>query len=290
MLVFLLLAAGGASDAGKVPLSDEPSRDDLAKYAASLEPPSRAFPYEFRFPDDVRTDKVFGIDVSHYQENIEWEKVAKQGIRFAYIKATQGEEYYDPAFERNWPAAGKIEARDLSLRRGAYHFMTANGDPRLQAQNFLGTIGRLESNDLPPCVDLEWDWLVKDRKYVPDRKGKKIDAWASLSPAEIAERVTTWLRIVEEATGKKPIIYTTSSWWSSRIGPNSSLRGYSFWIADYTSKSLGREDPNVPERLSWSFWQLTDQGLLSHGGIDKRVDTTVFHGNAADLNKQFGFK
>src|SRR6266478_5644563 len=108
MLVFLLLAAGGASDAGKVPLSDEPSRDDLAKYAASLEPPSRAFPYEFRFPDDVRTDKVFGIDVSHYQENVEWEKVAKQGIRFAYIKATQGEEYYDPAFERNWPAAGKI--------------------------------------------------------------------------------------------------------------------------------------------------------------------------------------
>jgi lysozyme len=291
ILMILLFVASGVSEEGKEPLSNEPSRNDLAEYAVSLEPTTRAFPYKFRFPEDVRTDKVFGIDISHYDEYVEWEKVANQGIRFVYIKATQGQKYYDPTFERNWTAVGKIEAKvDPSLRRGAYHFMTANDPADLQAQNFLNTVGKLGVGDLPPCLDLEWDWFVKNREYVRDRKGQKIDNWASFSRAEIAKRVTTWLRIVEEVTGKKPIIYTTSSWWSKRIGSNSSLSGYSFWIADYSSKSLGQESPNVPERLSWSLWQLTNQGILSQGGIKTRVDTTVFRGNETDLNKSFGFK
>jgi lysozyme len=291
ILTFLLFVASGLSEEGKTPLSDEPSRNDLAEYAASLEPPTRVLPYRFRFPEDVRADKAFGIDVSHYEEDVEWEKVAKQGIRFVYIKATQGEKFYDPTFERNWTAVGKIRVKDDPLlRRGAYHFMTANDPPDLQAQNFLGTVGKLNIDDLPPCLDLEWDWLIKNREYVRDRRGLKIDNWSRFSQEEVVKRVTSWLRIVEEVTGKKPIIYTTFSWWSNRIGSNSSLSGYSFWIADYTSKSLRQEDPNVPERLSWSFWQLTDQGILSRGGIKKQVDTTVFRGDVGDLNKRFGFK
>jgi lysozyme len=291
ILTFLLFVTSGVSEEAKQPLSNEPSRNDLAEYAASLEPPTRALPYKFRFPEDVRADKAFGIDVSHYEEDIEWEKVARQGIRFVYIKATQGEKYYDPTFKRNWAAVGMIEAKDdPSLHRGAYHFMTAKDPPDLQAQNFLRTVEKLEVDDLPPCLDLEWDWLIENRDYVRDRKGQKIDNWSRFSQEEIIKRVTTWLRIVENATGKKPIIYTTSSWWSNRIGSNSSLSRYSFWIADYTSKSLGQEDPNVPERLSWSFWQLTDQGILSRGGIKKKVDTTVFRGDVAALNKSFGLK
>jgi lysozyme len=290
ILASLVLMASGVSQKGKQPLANEPSREKLAQYAASLEPPTRAYPYEFEFPGDVRNEGIFGIDVSHYQDTIDWERIANQGIRFVYIKATQGEEYYDPIFERNWKGAARIEGEDPLLHRGAYHFMTAKGSAELQAQNFLSTVGTVEANDLPPCLDLEWDWLSNDQKYVLDPRGHKVDQWAALSSAEIVERVSKWLGIVQHATGKKPIVYTARSWWLDRIGTSRLLSGYSFWIADFTSKSLGRERPSVPEELSWSLWQLTDRGILRNGAIKTPVDTTVFNSTAAAFDKQFGYR
>lgn len=45
--------------------------------------------------------QVRGIDVSHYQKNIDWEKVANSGVDFVYIKATEGATYVDPMFKKN---------------------------------------------------------------------------------------------------------------------------------------------------------------------------------------------
>ena len=50
---------------------------------------------------------IHGIDVSRWQERIDWQRVAKMrdnGIRlqFAFIKATEGEKLVDPYFSRNW--------------------------------------------------------------------------------------------------------------------------------------------------------------------------------------------
>ena len=61
---------------------------------------------------------VAGIDVSRHQGAIDWPRVAAAGIRFAWIKATEGGDYRDPAFGRNWELA---EA--AGVRRGAYHFV-----------------------------------------------------------------------------------------------------------------------------------------------------------------------
>src|ERR1044072_487523 len=88
-------------------LSDDVSRDELAKYAQSLGPPVRALPYEFNFPDDVRKNSVFGIDVSHYQGDIDWRVVAAHKIFFVYIKATQGDQKFDANFAKNWTGAAQ---------------------------------------------------------------------------------------------------------------------------------------------------------------------------------------
>lgn len=82
------------------------------------------------------------------------------------------------------------------------------------------------------------------------------------TPTEIIRRVSRWLERVESATGKKPIIYTHSYWWNERVGASGSLRGFTSWISDFSSKSLGREAPIVPEHLTWSFWQITDQSPI----------------------------
>lgn len=65
---------------------------------------------------------IHGIDVSRWQERIDWQRVAKMrdnGIRlqFAFIKATEGEKLVDPYFSRNWQLS-----RENGLLRGAYHY------------------------------------------------------------------------------------------------------------------------------------------------------------------------
>ncbi|AQT43495.1 lysozyme [Bartonella apihabitans] len=60
---------------------------------------------------------VRGIDVSHHQGEIDWHKIKSQNISFAYIKATEGGDFKDPQFKKNWD-----HALEAGLRVGAYHF------------------------------------------------------------------------------------------------------------------------------------------------------------------------
>ena len=62
-----------------------------------------------------------GIDVSHYQGVIDWQRVVKSAnISYAYLKATEGATYVDDTYERN--LRGRIERGQLSFlpsQRGA---------------------------------------------------------------------------------------------------------------------------------------------------------------------------
>ena len=64
----------------------------------------------------IQNDKkmVRGIDVSAYQGEIDWDKIADQGFKFAYIKATEGTTLVDKRFKTNWD-----DADDAGLYRGA---------------------------------------------------------------------------------------------------------------------------------------------------------------------------
>src|SRR5262245_45992334 len=61
---------------------------------------------------------IQGIDVSYWQGDIDWRKVADAGVHFAYIKATEGGDHLDAKFLDNWRAA-----KLAGVARGAYHFM-----------------------------------------------------------------------------------------------------------------------------------------------------------------------
>lgn len=98
----------------------------------------------------MSTNNLAGIDVSHFQGNVNWPAVKAAGIAFAFAKASDGNTYTDPQFANNWrgmQAAG--------ILRGAYHFYESKDDPQTQAQQFLKVLGQLGSNDLPPVVDIE---------------------------------------------------------------------------------------------------------------------------------------
>ena len=241
------------------------------------------FQHKFRFPEDVRPTSLFGIDVSHHQGEIDWSKVSDQSVVFAYVKATQGSTHLDGQFASHWQS---LEQQG-NIFRGAYHFMSAVADPAEQAGNFLETTGDA-AGDLPPCLDLEWDFQTKNGKRVRNKDGLPSDRWARLSSEEIVRRALVWLKAVEAKTGKKPIIYTNSHWWKKRIKDGKDLAGYRLWIADYAGESLRAEAPWVPDGFEWVFWQITDRGVLSTGGVDGRVDANYYRGTHADFIREFG--
>jgi lysozyme len=69
-----------------------------------------------------------GMDVSHWQVNVDWAKAKAAGIQFAFIKATQGDSIIDPRYRINWQGS-----LDVELPRGAYHFYDYRVDPIKQA-------------------------------------------------------------------------------------------------------------------------------------------------------------
>ena len=66
---------------------------------------------------------IQGIDVSYFQGNVDWTKVEAAGIRFAYIKVTEGGDRFDPNFRDNWAGA-----KQAGIARGAYHMIGARAD------------------------------------------------------------------------------------------------------------------------------------------------------------------
>ncbi len=95
---------------------------------------------------------LFGIDVSYHQGLIDWPKVRTSGVRFAIIKASEGEGYTDPMFEQNMLSAAEAE-----IVAGTYHFFLPRYDPLAQARHYVKTLQELGGGKptLPPCVDIE---------------------------------------------------------------------------------------------------------------------------------------
>ncbi|MFL6200591.1 MAG: glycoside hydrolase family 25 protein [Thermoanaerobaculia bacterium] len=194
---------------------------------------------------------VQGIDVSHFQGVVNWPQVAQAGMAFAFAKATDGITYTDPDLAANW--AG-IQA--AGLLRGAYHFFEPNDDATAQAQHFLTTV-KLVPGDLPPVLDVE--------------------ITGGVSNEQIWSGVATWLQIVEQDTGRQPILYTASGFWNAHQ-PDLTLTSYPLWLADYATQ------PTLPTGwTSWLFWQHSQSGTVA--GVTGSVDLDQFSGTLLQLHE-----
>ncbi|WP_418696585.1 glycoside hydrolase family 25 protein [Bacteroides sp.] len=196
--------------------------------------------------------EVHGIDISHYQGTIDWEKLAydknpRFPLHFIFLKATEGGDHGDDTFEHNFD-----QARKYGFIRGAYHYFLPRTDAGRQADFFIRTV-KLSKGDLPPVLDVE-------------TTGKK-------SPQELKAAVKTWLDKVEAHYGVKPILYTSYKF-KMRYLSDSIFNAYPYWIAHYYVDSVKYEG-------KWHFWQHTDVGTVP--GIKEEVDLNVFNGTLEEL-------
>ena len=195
--------------------------------------------------------KVHGIDISHYQGNVDWNLLerTRQGqfpVSFIFMKATEGGDYSDDKFVANFDSA-----RAHGFIRGAYHFYNPKTDAHKQADFFINSV-KLEPGDLPPVLDIE-------------KKSRDVK--------KLQEDLKIWLRKVENHYGVKPIIYASYKFKTKYLN-DSVFDSYPYWIAHYYVDSVRYQG-------EWKFWQHTDVGTLP--GIDENVDLNIFNGSIQDL-------
>ncbi len=201
---------------------------------------------------------MFGVDVSHHQDVIDWGKVAGTGVVFAFLKATEASTLVDRQFSFNWK-----ETKKNGIVRGSYHFFRPRSPVEKQISNFLAVQGKLEVGDLPPVLDLE----------VPD-------SWRSLSLKKRIAIVRQWLDAVETALGIRPIIYLSSSFPADVLGSDPFLKDYLLWVANYKVSK-----PTVPAPwTNWNFWQYSETGRVT-GVPTSAVDLNWFQGSRSELMK-----
>lgn len=209
----------------------------------------------FGDPDYPTGYDIHGIDISHHQGEINWDKlrnamVDKSPVRFVMIKATEGGDFLDENFEENF-----YQAREHGFMRGAYHFWSNKNGAREQAYFFLEKVP-LEVGDLPPVLDVE---------NKPD----------DVSTEDFQRDILTWLHIVEDRYHVKPIIYTYYKFKEDYLS-DERFDDYPYWIAHYYVKQ-------VEYKGRWKFWQHTDVGKLP--GIRGFVDLDVYNGSYYDLKR-----
>lgn len=198
----------------------------------------------------IGSESTPGIDVSAYNVDIDWPSVARGGVRFVFIKATQGSSFFDDSsFPAQWAASKRV-----GLVRGAYHFLTL-ADGAEQARNFLSHV-KLEAGDLPPVLDIEV------------RGG---------DPREHAKNAVAFLAAVDAALHRKAIIYAGYTDLAALLEAAPALAKYPVWIASY-----GVAVPEVPGTgTKWTFWQYSYRGAVS--GISGSVDLDRFNGSLDEL-------
>jgi lysozyme len=157
--------------------------------------------------------KILGIDISHWQANIDFEKVKSENISFVIAKA--GETWLstkqptdDPRYVRN-----ATECKRLGIPFGAYYFFHPSFGASEQARHFLKVVNENGGTDFPLVVDVE----VND----------------GLPPAKCSEVLYSMLTRLETETGRKPIIYTRNGFWVNQYGNPAYSKDYKFWLAQY---------------------------------------------------------
>lgn len=195
---------------------------------------------------------VKGVDVSHHQGEIDWQALRAGGVRFAYIKATEGTHFRDPRFAENWR-----RSREAGIPRGAYHFFSMCMSGAKQAANFIA-VTPIEDQTLPHALDVE--------QMEPCPRGKRL--------ANPAAEIARFLDVVEKRFGRRPLVYTNHEFHEAYLKGH--LPNERFWLASLNHLPAFR-------REQWTLWQYHQDGRRR--GVSGPVDLNAFNGSRAEFEK-----
>lgn len=210
---------------------------------------------------------VIGVDISRWQDEVNWNALAQGGAQYAFIKcggADGGGSYIDGWFARNW-----YRAKQAGLARGAYWFFNPYINAQEQIEAFWGAFAPGDLGELP---------LVVDAEYPVDGNGVNGNNELRL--------LREFLDLVEAKTGVPPMVYTAGWWWNPRYANSDRVdwSRYPLWQAQYTRTQNPVGDPIACNGWkNWLVWQYSDQGWMP--GVTGFVDLNVTNCDLRDLMK-----
>ena len=186
---------------------------------------------------------IQGVDVSHFQGDIDWNVLEGQGISFAYIKATEGSSYVDSCLDKNYQGI-----QNTGLKYSFYHFLILESSPETQFENFKAAVGEYHM-DIIPAIDIEW---YEDKKKNPPEK------------EVVLRTLLQMVSLFEQEYGQQPVVYTTQSYYFKYF--RGEKLDFPIWIRNVYFSPF----------QNWTIWQYTDRAVMNgYHGDERYIDRDV---------------
>lgn len=209
---------------------------------------------------------VYGIDVSHWQGNIDWSQVAAAGYKFAIIKVagrsigSDGNLYVDDYYEKNLQGA---IANGIQV--GVYFFSQALTVDEAREEASL-ILQKIQGYQITYPVVFDWE----------SASGYRVNG--KLNSAQLTEICEAFCDVVAK-NGYQPMIYFNKNDWNNSVDSARLTSKYKSWLAWYWNDYYytgrlwqnGDDIPNVP--FSYQMWQYTSTGSVP--GIKGSVDMNI---------------
>ncbi|TVT59248.1 hypothetical protein FNH05_05605 [Amycolatopsis rhizosphaerae] len=190
-----------------------------------------------------RGGDLLGHDVSGHQGDVDWQAAWRDGGRFVYVKATEGNGFINPRFTQQYNGSYQV-----GMIRGAYHFARPDVSGGANQANYFVDHGGGWSPDgrtLPGALDAEYNPYG--------------DACYGMDPVRLSNWLADFSNTYKARTGRFPMIYTSTRWWNKCTGSNAGFGGNNpLWVARYAPE-IG------PLPAGWTreaIWQFSDRGAL----------------------------
>lgn len=208
--------------------------------------------FKYYVDEEGNTSKV-GIDVSYFQNDIDWEKVKNSGVDFVMLRlgfrgySGEGKLVVDEKFHQYIQ-----EAQTAGLDTGVYFFSQAitEDEAREEAQFVY-----------EQCKDYELACpVVFDTEKIKGDTARTDE----LQPEQLTNITIAFCEKIKEY-GYEPMIYANAKWLTTKLQLER-LLDYSVWYADY------QENPLYP--YTFEMWQYTESGQVD--GIEGNVDINIW--------------
>lgn len=197
---------------------------------------------------DSEQNAVLGIDVSKWNQNIDWNKVKEAGVQFVIIRcgyrgSKTGVLVEDPYFRQNIKGA-----KEAGLKVGVYFFTQAiNQAEAVEEASMVLSLTEGYELDYPIFIDTEGS-------------GGRADTLDAVTRTAVCE---AFCETVEQA-GQEAGVYASRNWYYNNVDDDV-LSRYTIWVAEY------RKEPLYTGR--YDIWQYTSSGQID--GINGRVDLNL---------------
>lgn len=200
---------------------------------------------------DSAVETKLGIDVSSYQGTVDWNAVAKAGMKFAIIRTggryySSGAMFEDTCFRKNLEGATKA-----GLSVGVYFFSQAISaeEGKAEAEFVLNQLGGAALDG--PVV---FDWEIPSDSARTN----------SVDKTHATDAAVAFCKRIEQA-GYQPTVYLNLYFGYVKFDL-SRLAGYSTWLAQYA------DEPTY--YYAYNMWQYSSKGSVP--GIKGDVDLDIY--------------